>query len=163
MKRIEKILSIVLKPIRENFIFFVFLYVLGILTMMIEVWTLHFSIQRFNFFSWILDLYLLCLLLTILPRVLKKWLKFLVAFVLYSLSIINSFCVYKFYSKIGTEILNVVLETNPTESSEFIDKYINLDLLQSGVGVIIILLFLHVLFESSLGRFKKKILNIWGQ
>lgn len=163
MKQIEKILSMILRPIRENLIFFIFLYFLGILTMMIEVWTLHYTVQRFNFFSWILDLYLLCLLLTILPYKIRKWVKFLFAFVLYSLSIINSFCVYKFCSKIGTEILNVVLETNPKESSEFIDKYINLEILQSVVGLVFILLFVHILFVLSFDHFKKWLSYKWAK
>ena len=161
MKQIEKIISILLRPIRENLVFFIFLYLLGILTMMIEVWTLNYKIQRFNFFSWIFDLYLLCLIITILPQKIRKWGRFISAFVLYFLSIINSFCVYKFYSKIGTEILNVVLETNPRESSEFIDKYINLEILQSGVSHILILLVIHILFTFSFSHFKEWLSYKW--
>lgn len=163
MEQIEKTLSMILKPIRENLVFFIFLYLLGILTMMIEVWVLNYKIQRFNFFSWIFDLYLLCLLLTILPQRIMKWGRFISAFILYSLSIINSFCVYKFCSKIGTEILNVVLETNPKESSEFIDKYINFEVFQSVVGIVFILLFVHLLFVFSFGRFKKWLSYKWDQ
>ncbi len=145
MKHLEKILNIVLRPIQKNLIFFIFLYLLGILTMMIEVWTLNFKIQRFNFFSWVFDLYLLCILLMILPSKVRIWGRIIFATILYLLSIINSFCVYKFYAKIGTEILNVILETNPREASEFINKYINLDIFQSGIGIILILLSIHIL------------------
>lgn len=163
MKQIEKIISIILRPIRENLIFFIFLYLLGILTMMIEVWTLNYKIQRFNFFSWVFDLYLLCLLLTILPYKIRRWGRLISAFILYSLSIINSFCVYRFYSKIGAEILNVVLETNPRESSEFIEKYINFEIIQSVVGLVLILLFVHILFDISFNRFKKWLSHKWDK
>jgi len=161
MKQIEKIISIILRPIRENLIFFIFLYLLGILTMMIEVYTLNFKIQRFNFFSWIFDLYLLCLPLTFLPPKIKAICKIISATILYFLSIVNSFCVDKFYAKIGTEILNVVLETNPNESSEFIDKYIHWDVLTSGVGLILILLILHILFTFSLNHLKQSLSFLW--
>ena len=160
MKLFDKFLA-VLRPIRENIVFFIFLYLLGILTMMIEVWTLNYKIQRFNFFSWIFDLYLLCLLLTILPNKIRIWARVLLCFILYFLSIINSFCVHNFYARIGTEILNVVLETNPRESSEFIDKYINLEILHSGIGLILILLLIHILFAFSLNQFKRWLLSQW--
>ncbi len=162
MKRFNKILSAVLRPIRENMLFFLFLYLLGILTMMVEVWALNFKIQRFNFLSWIFDLYLLCFLLSILPNKIRKWIRILLCFILYFLSIINSFCVHYFYAKIGTEILNVVLETNPRESSEFIDKYINLEIIYSGIGLILILLLIHLIFAFSLNRFKKWISSQWA-
>ena len=161
MKHIEKIISIILKPVQENLIFFVFLYLLGILTMMIEVYVLNFKIQRFNFFSWIFDLYLLCLLLIFLPPKIKAICKITSATILYFLSIVNSFCVDKFYARIGVEILNVVLETNPNESSEFIDKYIHWDVLWSGVGLILILLIIHVLFAFSLIHFKQTLSLQW--
>ena len=161
MKRIEKVIALILRPIRENSIFFIFLYLLGILTMIIEVWALNYKIQRFNFFSWIFDLYLICLLLTLLPYKIRIWWKVITAFILYSLSLINSFCAHRFSAKIGTEILNVVLETNPRESSEFIEKYINFDILQTGVGVILILLIIHLILTFSLKRFKQKLIYKW--
>ena len=162
MKKFEKIISTILRPIRENLTFYIFLYLLGILTMMIEVWTLNFKIQRFNFFSWIFDLYLLCLLLTLLPPKIKTICKISFATILYFLSIVNSFCVDTFYARIGTEILNVVLETNPNESSEFIDKYIRLDLLASSVGLVLILLFLHILITFSHKHFTLFLSSKWN-
>ena len=161
MKQIEKYIAIILRPIHENLTFFVFLYLLGILTMMIEVWTLNYKIQRFNFFSWIFDLYIICLLLTILPHKIRIGVRFLSAIILYLLSIINSFCVHNFYAKIGTEILNVMLETNKRESSEFIEKYINLEILQSGVGIIVLLLLFHLLFAFSFKSFRKWLIHKW--
>ena len=162
MKYIDKITATILKPIQENLIFFIFLYLLGILTMMIEVWALNYKIQRFNFFSWIFDLYLICLLLTLLPYKIRIWWKVITAFILYSLSLINSFCAHRFSAKIGTEILNVVLETNKRESSEFIDKYINLEILQTGVGLILILIVFHLTFAYSLGSLKKWLIYEWN-
>ena len=161
MKHIEKFIATILRPIQGNLSFFIFLYLLGILTMMIEVWTLHIKIQRFNFFSWIFDLYLFCLFINILPYKIRIWGRIFISIILYILSIINSFCVSHFYARIGTEILNVVLETNHRESSEFIDKYINLDIFYSGVGLILILLLLHLLFAFSLHRFKKRLSVLW--
>ena len=143
-----KLISMVLKPVRNNFCFFIFMYILGVITIIIEVITLHLSIPRFNFLSLILDIYILCLIQTILPRRAKRFFVLLVSFIAYVLAIINAFCVEHFYARIGPDILNVVLETNPRESSEFLHKYIGIELLWSGTGAIIALMFFHIFFAN---------------
>jgi heptose-I-phosphate ethanolaminephosphotransferase len=80
----------------------------------------------------------------IFPQKIRKYVRWLVLFITYSLAIIDIFCVEKFQAKIGPEILNVILETNPREASEFVDNYINIGLLYSGIGLIIILLGFHI-------------------
>ena len=141
-----KVISIILMPVKKNMCFFIFLYVLGVITIFIEVQTLNFKIPRFNFLSMIMDIYLLCLLLIITPKRIRPVTRAIISGITYILAIINAFCVEYFYARIGPEILNVVLETNPRESSEFVDKYITIDLLWSGVGVIVLLMILHIFF-----------------
>ena len=139
-----KYVNIILFPIKRNLIFFIFLYCLGILTSLLETWGLNFKVQRFNFFSWVMDVYLLCLLLQIVPHKLKTFFHFIILIIAYGLSIIDIFCVDTFSAKIGPEIVNVVLETNSQESSEFLDKYINCGILNSGLFFILVLLVLHI-------------------
>ena len=139
----NEVISILLKPVKKNLVFFIFIYLLGVLTIFIEVQTLHFKIPRFNYLSLILDIYLLCLLLMLVPNKYRHFFRCVISLMAYVLAIINAFCVEHFYARIGPEILNVVLETNPRESSEFIDKYIGLDVLCSSVGVILLLMMLH--------------------
>ena len=61
MKRIweliNDVISIILLPVKKNICFFIFMYLLGLVTIFIEVLTLHFKIPRFNFLSLILDIY----------------------------------------------------------------------------------------------------------
>lgn len=147
MKRIFcktfKVISVFLMPVKYNLSFFIFIYVLGLITIFIEVQTFHFKIPRFNFLSLILDIYILCLLLMVIPRRLRPFARTIVSGIAYILAIINAFSVEHFYARIGPEILNVLLETNLRESSEFVNKYINLDVMWSGVGAIILLMILH--------------------
>ncbi len=138
----------ILLPITKNKLFFTFMYILGVLVFMIETYVLNFKIPRFNFLSCIVDTYVLCLFLTILPKKLSNIFKLLFATILYSLALINIFCVEKFYARISPEILNVTLETTERESSEFIDKYISIDILFSGVGLVLLLLMIHVILGS---------------
>lgn len=156
--KLFKIISVLLMPVKKNICFFVFLYILGLITIFVEVQTLHFKIPRFNFLSLILDVYILCLLLIVVPKSFRSFVQTIVSGIAYILAIVNAFCVDNFYARIGPEILNVVLETNPRESSEFVDKYINLDLLWSGVGLIVLLMIFHILFACKCVRLKKSFL-----
>ena len=141
----KKAISLILSPIRYNVLLFAFLYLQGIANTLIECYVLNLKIPRFNFLSWIFDLYLACCLLMLFPRKIRSWISGIIATVLYFLSIINTFCVETFHARIGPEILNVVIETNPRESSEFVDNYIHFSLLFSCVGIIILIAFLHII------------------
>lgn len=150
-------IEFVLGPIKRNAIFFVFLYALGIITALTESYILHLKIPRFNFLSLILDVYLLCLLIILIPGKCRTYFRFFISFIAYFLAIVNAFCVEYFYARIGPEILNVILETNPQESSEFIDKYINLHVFLSSVGIIFVLLLFHLFSGLYIKYFKIKI------
>lgn len=153
----------ILYPIKHNQIYFIFLYTLGCLTSLFECLTLNFKIQLFNFFSCFWDVYLLCVLITLIPLKMKGLVKGLIATILYALSFIELFCVDKFSARITPEILNVVLETNSRESSEFIHQYIDFGLLLSGVGVIFFILILHICTSGcflQLKRFLNSVIDV---
>ena len=152
MKRIWKlindVISIILMPVKKNICFFIFMYLLGLVTIFIEVLTLHFKIPRFNFLSLILDIYVFCFFLVLIPKKARSYARFFLSGCLYLLAIINAFCVEHFYARISPEILNVILETNYRESSEFVDKYIKMDIIWSGVGIILLLLLFQVFYSQ---------------
>ncbi len=171
MKYLSQLTRIILLPIKRNFTFFFFMYILGTICFLTETYVLNFKIPRFNFLSLIFDTYVLCTFLMIFPDKIRSWFRVIFSIILYVLAIINTFCVEKFYAKIGPEILNVILETNSRESSEFIDKYISFDILNSGVGLIILLIIIHITTAHiwhkkttcSLIRFNKSRLMEWLQ
>ena len=93
----------------------------------------------------------------------KGLVKGLIATILYALSFVELFCVDKFSARITPEILNVVLETNSRESSEFIHQYIDLGLLLSGVGVVFFIMILHICTSGCfhhLKRFLKSVFDV---
>ena len=124
IKLITVFINIAVAPIKKNMLFFFFMYLLGVVTIFIEVVVLGYKIPLFNFLSLLLVIYLLCLLIMIVPRKCSAFFVTVLSLSAYILSIVNAFCVEHFYAKIGLEILNVILETNIQESSEFIEKYI---------------------------------------
>lgn len=142
---LRRFLSTILAPVRQNLSFFVFLYVLGIVTTLIVCHILQTKLPRFNFFSWVFDLYIVCVVLTILPRKIRRFFRFFISIFLYLLAIVDTFCVERFHAKFGTEIFNVIMETNQREASEFVDRYITLGVLFSGTCVVFILLIIHII------------------
>lgn len=152
---VMRIVKFLLYPIIRNELFFVFLYILGVLTTVLEAYGLNFHVQRFNFFSYVLDVYILCVTLEIIPKNLRKIFKMIYIIFAYVISVVDIFCVETFKAKIGPEIVNVVLETNTQESTEFFNKYVNCELFLSGVGFIVVLFIIHFLvfvFEKSLRK-----------
>jgi len=145
IKLITVFINIAVAPIKKNMLFFFFMYLLGVVTIFVEVVVLGYKIPLFNFLSLLLDIYLLCLLIMIVPRKYSAFFVTVLSLSAYILSIVNAFCVEHFYAKIGLEILNVILETNIQESSEFIEKYINISVLWSGTGLIFVLMLFHYL------------------
>lgn len=139
-----------------NEVFFVFLYILGLLTTYFDNCAMGFPFPKHNLFAIFFDLYLLCLFLMILPKNVRKWIKGVVAILLYSVALVDTFCVEKFSIQLGPEILNVLLETNQRESTEFLHEHIHFDLLWSGIGLILLLLIVHLLFANYASAIMKK-------
>ena len=141
---LSQALQYVTAPIRQHLLTACFLYLLGLITLLIEVVGLNWKFPKFNLFSLLLDVYLLCLVLTLLPRKISRWVSVAAAIVLYALAVVDAFCVTYFHAVIGPEILNVVLETTGRESGEFIDKYIRPDVLFTGVGLVLLCAAAHI-------------------
>ena len=143
----ERIISLLLYPIKQNLVFFCFMYCLGVLQILIQTFGLDLKLPKFDFLSYVLDLYVICLGIMLFPPLIRKWIRLFVVVFLYALAVVNVFCVSYFSAKLGPEILNVVLETDERESSEFISKYVTFKLFFSPLLVIIILIQFHLLFK----------------
>lgn len=155
IKYFHRILHTILLPIRENIIFFIMMFLLGMATTFIQVVDLHYKIPLINFFTWVFDLYLICIILTIVSKKIRRFLVCLFSFILYSLAIVDAFCVENFYAKFGSEILNLILDTNKQEASEFADKYITGNVFFSSVMIICLLVLLHIAISVKGSYFTK--------
>lgn len=162
-----KYLSWFISPISRNLVFFTALYILGVTTTILDCVGLNFKIPRFNFISYIFDLYIVCLFVMVFPQKVRTVIKIFISAFSYILSLINTFCVEVFHARIGPEILNVVLETNQREASEFAEQYLSFRLLSSGVGIILLLLLFHGIialnYDNICRRWKQNMLLLFGK
>ena len=149
MKRLLRILGIFWRPVSANAAFFVFMFVLGYFCTQTEI-RLHlkgakpYELSATELFF---DLYLLCAVLALLPQKIRKWIRLLLAILLYIVALIDMFCYVRFESTLTPTMLMLFFETTGQETKEFLNSYVGWDLLTSKTGWIILIAFLHILWS----------------
>ena len=145
------------KPVKENQWFFFWMYLLGLACIL--------AVNRFGkhraVFELFIDLYLLCAVLTLLPKAVRKWVRGILYVVFYALAVVDVFCQYRLGAPIGPALVQNILLTNAREASEALGAYVTWRSIGSPVLVIIALLSLHV--ASALYRTFGASSSRWGR
>ena len=145
MKKIGYLLSRAFTPIRVNFAFFVFMFLLGYACTQLEVpdkkGYYPYSLAPIELF---LDLYVVCLILSFIPIKIRRWIRATMYGILYPVSIIDMYCFVRFGSTLTPTMLLLVGETNSSEASEFFTTYLDWGLFLSPVGLILLLMLAHI-------------------
>ena len=92
-----------------------------------------------------LDLYVTCAVLSLLPQKIRMWVRRLLYVVLYSVAVTDVFCFWKFGSTITPSMLLLVGETDSREAGEFFTTYLNLDVVLSPIGWLVLLMLIHAI------------------
>lgn len=145
MLLIDSFCNIVIRTIKDNFILFVFFYFVGISLTILPVIVLHTKLLRISFFTWISDIFIICIFLQLFHQNIKKCITVLIAILFYALAIVDVFCLITHFTNFNPEILNLILDTNNREANEYLSQYLKLELLFSPIGLILIISFLHLL------------------
>ena len=144
---IKNIARLLLKPIALNAVFFVTMYVLGVLCAFLTLPEQKGSHLYDNLFSELfLDIYLACMLLSLIPSRVRRWVRGLFYVVLYTVAIIDVFCFWKFSSSLTPTMLLLVGETNSREAGDFFNTYFSIDVIFSPIGWLLLLILFHILF-----------------
>ena len=145
MKKIEYLLARAFTPIRVNFAFFVFMFLLGYACTQLEVpdkkGYYPYELAPIELF---LDLYVVCLILSFIPVTIRRWIRATMYGILYPVSIIDMYCFVRFGSTLTPTMLLLVGETNSSEASEFFTTYLDWNLLWSPIGLILLLMLAHI-------------------
>ena len=145
MKKIGILLARAFTPIRVNFAFFVFMFLLGYACTQLEVpdkkGYYPYSLAPIELF---LDLYVVCLILSFIPIKIRRWIRATMYVILYTVSIIDMYCFVRFGSTLTPTMLLLVGETNSSEASEFFTTYFDWNLLLTPIGLILLLMLAHI-------------------
>ena len=135
------------RPIELNAAFFVFMYVLGVVCSWVtDPHTRAFHYYDLTYVELFLDLYVCSIVLALIPRKVRVWVKRVLYVVLYATAIADVFCFVKFESTLNPTMLLLLDETNSREAGEFLQSYLSADVLFSGLGWILLLAVLHAVF-----------------
>ena len=138
-------------PIEKNGAFFVFMFALGWLCTQLEIMPYYLRNRGAQPYELalpelFLDIYVACVVLTLIPRKVRFWVKALLYLLLYGIAIVDVFCYIRFESTLTPTMLMLVGETSSQEASEFLSAYLSWDIITSELGWVLLLLLLHVLW-----------------
>ena len=151
---LKRLMALFYKPLQMHGLFFVWMYLLGLLCiMLINAFGKHVAV-----FELFLDLYILTALLTMLPKKVSKGLEVLLTVVFYLLAIIDVFCNWRFGSPMGPAFVFNCLQTDGREAFEAFSTFLTWHLLLSPVMVILLLATIQVMTFHR--RFSIKTLHI---
>ena len=155
MKKIENLLARAFTPIRVNFAFFVFMFLLGYACTQLEVPNKKgygpYALAPIEMF---LDIYVVCLILSFIPIKIRRWIRATMYAILYPVSIIEMYCFVRFGSTLTPTMLLLVGETNSSEASEFFSTYLDWSLLLTPIGLILLLMLAHIVCNIIAARRK---------
>ena len=143
-----KWIGLLFTPIQKNGAFFVFMFALGWICTQLEI-TLHlkgakpYELSAPELF---LDIYAVCVVLTLIPQKVRYWVRALLYVVLYGVALVDMFCYVKFESTLTPTMLMLMGETTQQESQEFLASYLNWDIIHTHVGWILLLMLVHILW-----------------
>ena len=145
---------------KRNIAFFVFMYALGIVTAYAVLpETRNAKIYEHLFTELFVDVGILFLFLSLLPRKISLWVKRLFYVIAYVVALIDVYCFVKFDSTLTPTMLLLVGETNGQEATEFLRSYLSADILFSKVGWVLLVLVAHgvwsVISRKEEGRGRK--------
>ncbi|MBO5156575.1 MAG: phosphoethanolamine transferase [Prevotella sp.] len=145
---VYKALSLITKPVERNGAFMVFLFTLLYICSQLEIPDIKgykpYTYAGVEIFT---DLYIICVILTLLPKMARPWLRTLLYLIIYPIVIVDMFCFVKFDSTISPTMLLLLSETNTNEATEFFESYLSADVLMSPVGLTLLVALLHILWN----------------
>lgn len=149
MKFIKYAVSLLNKayqPIKDNASFFFFMYLIGILVSYAELPTNNPDATVYSnlWLELFLDLYVICIILTLFPLKIRRWIRAFLYIIAYCTSLTDLFCWVKFQSTLNPSMLLLVGETDEREASEFFSSYFTSDLIFSSVGLLLLVMLIHI-------------------
>ena len=138
-------------PIQQNGAFFVFMFALGWICTQLEIMPYYLRNKgaepyELSVPELFLDIYVVCVILTLIPRKIRIWVKALFYILLYGVALVDMFCYERFESTLTPTMLMLAMETTGQEAQEFLSGYLSWETVKSGVGWILLLIIVHILW-----------------
>lgn len=159
----RKFLQTFFIPIRRNDMFFVFMYILGVLCAWVTM-SPGGNLYENLYTELFVDVYVVCVILALIPRRIRIWIRQLLYILLYGTALADVYCYVNFDSTLNPSMLLLVGETDSREAGEFISSLVSPSLIFSNVGWILLLLLIQiliVLFPKIVKRMNSSFQDKW--
>ena len=138
-------------PIQQNGAFFVFMFALGWICTQHEIMPYYLRNKgalpyELSLPELFLDIYVVCVILTLIPKKVRIWVKAILYVFFYGLALVDMFCYERFESTLTPTMLMLAMETTGQEAKEFLSGYLSWDIVKTGVGWILLLIVGHILW-----------------
>ena len=158
---IDRLLTLLFAPIKANTLFFVTMYLLGV----VGEWLTLPNIKGIHLYGNLylelfIDIYVVCALLMLLPGKVRMWVRRLIYIIVYSVAIVDIYCFWKFRSTITPTMLLLVDETDSREAGEFLRSYLSPEVVFSPVGWVFLLIGVHALAVWKRHWLKQRLLPV---
>ena len=146
MHRTYRLIRLLTYPIERNRTFAFFMAVLAFLSCVISCATyrephLHSKVLS----AFIIDIYVLCAFIMLIPSKIREVIKAIICVLAYLLTVAESFCVENLSSTFNPSILQLIIETDYREISDFASTYLNYNNLSIATSLCILLAVLHII------------------
>lgn len=146
LRALRRVFSLFSRPICENATLFAVLYALGVVCEWATLPNYKGAHLYGNLFlELFFDLYIVAIVLVCIPQRVRKWVRRAIYIIMYTVSVVDVYCFWKFKSTLTPTMLLLVGETDTREAGEFVRSYLSTDVLTSPVGWILLLMLLHLL------------------
>lgn len=157
---ISRWLGALFAPIEKNGAFFVFMFLLGYLCTQLEIMPYYLRDRgakpyELSVPELFLDIYIVCVLLTWIPRKVRIFVKALLYVVFYGVAIVDMYCYERFESTLTPTMLMLVGETTSQEAGEFLKGYLSWEVIKSQIGWVLMLILIHILWTLVRSRIRK--------
>lgn len=144
-------------PIKKNANFFTFMYLLGVLCALLTLPdTKGAKLYDNLFLELFLDVYAVCLVLSVFPQKIRFCVRALLYIILYGVALADVYCFDNFDSTINPSMLMLVGETNSDEASNFLSSCLSPAVIFGKVGCVLLLAMLQALVAWLHHRIKNK-------
>ena len=148
-KKINWICDLIVIPIQNNLIPFILFYATGFVLTLLPYLLLNTKLLRISFFTWLFDIYIICLFLVLFRPNIRKWISIIIAVPFYLLAIVDVFCLITHKTNFNPEILNLIFDTNNREASEYINMYIlQPHILLATISLFLFFIFIHLFYKG---------------
>lgn len=144
-------------PIKKNANFFTFMYLLGVLCALLTLPdTKGAKLYDNLFLELFLDVYAVCLVLSVFPQKIRFCVRALLYIILYGVALADVYCFDNFDSTINPSMLMLVGETNSDEASNFLSSCLSPAVIFGKVGCVLLLAMLQAFVAWLHHRIKNK-------